>query len=146
MDGLKSKDPMPSGDRVLGKGQAACKIRRCTALPVNMHERTREVHSVQVNPDLRGQGFGTTLMHRVCREADNANVTLVLFVGAFDQRDDGMDDAALLKWYTANFGFVAIQPPTADQGALLARMPGSTPRILAMNPMARAMAAAKAKA
>jgi GNAT superfamily N-acetyltransferase len=145
MDAMKKTEVMPTGDRVLGQGQAACRIRRCTALPQKMWDRTREIHKLQVNPDLRGQGYGTTLMHRVCREADMQGITLVLFVGAFDRREGDMDNAALLKWYTSNFGFVVLQPETDIQDMMLARMPGSTPRTLALNPVTAAVQRAKAK-
>lgn len=148
MDGMKQvmtqrheRDPMPTGERQLGP--AVCRIRRCAALPAKMHDGTREIHKLVVPESVRRQGYGTTLMHRVCREADKAAITLVLFVGAFGREED-MDDVKLLEWYTSQFGFVVLQGKTDDQQMMLARMPGSTPRVLSMNPVARAIAASKA--
>lgn len=139
MDGVKKQvkqDLMPTGERQLGP--AVCRIRRCAQLPEHMQEATREIHRLIVPDHVRHQGYGTTLMHRVCREADAAGITLVLFVGSFGREED-MDDAALLKWYTESFGFVVLQAKRDDQEVMLARMPGSTPRTLSMNPVARAI-------
>lgn len=141
MDGMK-KDPMPTGERQLGP--AVCRIRRCASLPAKMQEATREIHRLVVHDHVRHQGYGTTLMHRVCREADAAGITLVLFVGSFGREED-MDDTALLKWYTKSFGFVVLQAKTEDKEMMLARMPGSTPRVLSMNPVSRAIVTATQK-
>jgi predicted GNAT family acetyltransferase len=135
MDVMK-KDPMPTGERQLGP--AVCRVRRCAALPAKMQDVMREIHRLVVPDNVRHQGYGTTLMHRVCREADAAGITLVLFVGAFGREED-MDNDALLKWYTEQFGFVVLQTKTDNTDMMLARMPGSTPRVLSMNPVARAI-------
>lgn len=139
MDGMK----MPTGERQLGP--ATCRVRRSPSLPAKMQEATREIVKLHVPDSARRQGYGTTLMHRVCREADDANITLVLFVGAYGREED-MDNTLLLEWYTTQFGFVVLQPATDEQEMMLARMPGSTPRVLSMNPVSRAIVRATQEA
>jgi N-acetylglutamate synthase-like GNAT family acetyltransferase len=94
-----------------------------------MQARTREVKALVVDEAERGKGYGTTLMHKLAREADADNLVLVLMI----------DDEALAGWYE-QFGFALIQKEPA---LLMARPPGSTPRLLELNPVARVMALAR---
>lgn len=108
-------------------------IRPCTALPVKMRASTRELVSLHTDPAKRGQGFATSLMHRTCREADAAGVTLVLWPKSFGE-EPGPDDDKLVTWYQS-FGFQVIQ----SDPRLMARMPGSTPRFMELTPMSKAL-------
>lgn len=113
---------MNPGQRTLG--DATLTIGVCRALPNEMRAQTRELSALFVPIESRKAGHATELMHDVCSEADEAGITLVLFVNPFDEPD--LSRAQIADWYTRRFGFVPIQ---ADP-MLMARMPGSTPRYL----------------
>lgn len=113
---------MNPGLRTLGN--ATLTIGVCKALPPEMRPQTRELSGLSVPIESRRTGHATALMHDVCCEADEANITLVLFVQPFDDPDLGRTQLA--EWYSRRFGFMPIQ---ADP-LLMARMPGSTPRYL----------------
>lgn len=122
-------------------GGASCTIRKCMALPPHMRDGTREVHALRTDVGQRGRGFATTLMHKVCRQADEYNVTLVLFVDPF-LVDKGESEAtimgqdALEAWYCTTFGFQKIQ----QEPMMMARAPGATPRVgLRLAPITRAL-------
>lgn len=89
-----------------------------------MRTQTRELSALEVPVESRRAGHATALMHDVCSEADEAGITLVLFVQPFNDPD--MSRAQLAAWYARSFGFVPIQA----EPMLMARMPGSTPRML----------------
>jgi N-acetylglutamate synthase-like GNAT family acetyltransferase len=95
-----------------------------------MRAQTRELVHLFVPVEKRGEGQASTLMHQVCNEADQHGITIVLFANPYGDADLGRSQ--LIKWYAKEFGFIPIQadPP------LMARMPGSTPRML--SPVARA--------
>lgn len=131
MDGMR-KVKMETGDRKLGA--ATCRIRQCTALPERMRAGSRELTSLLVQADKRGQGYGTSLVHKVCREADAAGIVLILFPEPFDGSEWTKEQ--LVSWYETNFGFAIIQHQPAT---LMARMPGATPRMLALNPVAEGL-------
>lgn len=137
MDGMK-RGKMDTGDRKLGA--ATCRIRQCTALPERMRAGSRELTSLVVKHGERRKGFGTSLMHKVCREADGANIVLVLWPLAFDREESAMDDDQLIHWYESNFGFAIIQHTPQ---VLMARMPGATPRMLELKPINAALFTAK---
>jgi GNAT superfamily N-acetyltransferase len=88
-----------------------------------MHEKIREVIGVLVPADKRGQGYATTLMHKICREADDHGLTLFIKVEPFDNEPMTMEK--LTDWYGSSFGFAVIQVTPR----LMARMPWSTPSI-----------------
>ena len=119
------------GDRRLGP--ALCRVTHCAALPKHMHARTREVKALHVAPAERGKGYGTSLMHKLCREADADNMILVLMPRGF--ADAAWTDEQLAGWYE-QFGFQVIQ---REPAVLMARAPGSTPRLLALSPVAASM-------
>lgn len=128
------KKPMTPGPRAVGG--ASCHIRVCEALPMYMRPVTREVNILFTVPGERRKGYATTLMHLVSREADIANITLVLFLKPFDSEGTGMTAEDLEVWYTTNFGFQVIQ----HEPKLLARAPGTTPRTnLRLTPVTRAV-------
>lgn len=96
-----------------------------------MRKQTRELSALEVAPSSRNKGHATSLVFDVCAEADEHNITLVLFVQPFG--DIELSKGQLADWYAKRFGFAPIQ---ADP-LLMARMPGSTPRTL--NPIAQAV-------
>ena len=125
-------NPMPTGDRRLGA--ASLRIRQCQALPQAMRPRTRELCDLQVPPALRGQGLASALVHKVCAEADAAGLVLVLAVQPFGEAG-GLDADALRAWYAERFGFSLLQERPV---VMMARMPGATPRLLSLRPVAAA--------
>ncbi len=106
------------------RGAASLNIGVCKALPKEMQDKTRELSALEVPLHARNEGQATELMHEVCAEADNAGITLVLFVAPFGDID--LSRQQLADWYARRFGFVPIQA----EPILMARMPWSTPRVL----------------
>ena len=116
-------------------GPATCRVRRCNAMPSSLHESVREVSSVHVPASEQGKGYATTLMHKVCRDADAAGIVLVLWPQPYGD-DAAMSREQLCAWYEREFGFVVTQP----EPLMMARQPGATPRLLRLNPVIEAMA------
>jgi predicted GNAT family acetyltransferase len=114
-------------------GPSSCRVRQCTALPAHMRERTREVLSVFTPPARRGEGHASDLMKKVCSEADRHFITLVLFVNPFEPSGEveyhELKHEMLVNWYSTYFGFAVIQKAPV---VMMARAPGSTPRILSL--------------
>lgn len=104
---------------------ASLHIGDCKALPVRMRPVTREISGLHTDAADQGRGDATTLMHRVCREADDQGITLLVWPNPFGD-DMAMGRTQLIAWYARRFGFVQIQaaPP------MMARMPWSTPQTL----------------
>jgi N-acetylglutamate synthase-like GNAT family acetyltransferase len=115
-------------------GAATCRVRRTNAVPATMREGIREVACLQVPASEQGKGYATSLMHSVCREADAAGIVLVLWPQPFGDHI-AMGKTQLIDWYARTFGFQVIQPDPV----LMARMPGSTPRLLRLNPTIEAL-------
>lgn len=126
-------NPMPTGERKVGP--ARCRVRQCTALPERMRPRTREVVDVETPFEEQGKGYATTLLHKVCREADAANMVLVLSPQPFGDNIN-LSKEQLEQWYERSFGFQVIQHQPM---VLMARMPGATPRMLQLNPVIEAI-------
>lgn len=93
-------------------------VRICMALPNRMRLRTRELTKVHTKLDHQGQGHASDLLRMVCKEADEANMVLILFPQPYGD-DIALSRGQLIKWY-AGFGFQQTQqdPP------MMARMPG----------------------
>lgn len=127
---------METGDRKVGA--ASCRVRQTNAVPVRMQGRVREITKLEVLASEQNKGYGTSLMHKVCREADEANMVLVLWPMPFGD-NISLSKGQLAGWYEARFGFQAIQP----EPLLMARMPGATPRILNLNPVTEAIQRSK---
>ncbi len=106
-------------------GPASLRVDDCRALPKSMRPQTREITALQTPADAQQKGHASALMRAVCVEADSADITLILFPQPFGE-DIALSGGQLIEWYTRRFGFQQIQaePP------MLARMPGSTPRVL----------------
>lgn len=100
---------------------ATLNVTLCMGVPPKMRKDTREISRVYVPIADRKQGIGTALMHKVCQEADESNITLLLTC-----------DNALRRWYS-RFGFMVLQ----DSIGLLVRAPDSTPHLL--KPLDRAL-------
>lgn len=118
----------------LGKrryGAACLELRVSRALPAHMREKTRELRGLATPIEERNKGLATELMGFVTDEADDAGITLVLWVQPFGDVELGRSQ--LKGWYERRFGFQEIQA----EPLMMARMPGSTPRRL--NPLAKAM-------
>ena len=126
-------NPMPTGER--GVGPASLRVRQCTALPEHMRAKTRELVNVETPFAEQGKGYATTLLHKVCREADAAGLVLVLSPQPFGDNIN-LSKNQLEQWYERSFGFQVIQQ---EPMTLMARMPGSTPRMLVLNPVTEAL-------
>lgn len=103
---------MKLGERELGG--ATLMVNECTALPLHMRVKTREIGCVFVKEAERGKGLASKLMEHVCREADKADITLLLSC-----------PNSLRRWY-GRFGFMVLQ----DNIGLLVRQvahPEQTP-------------------
>ncbi len=129
----KQSNPMPTGQRRVG--HASCRVRQCTALPERMRAKTREIVDVETPYAEQGKGYATTLLHRVCREADDAGLVLVLSPQPYGDNINLSKDQ-LIDWYERSFGFAIIQHTPM---MLMARMPGATPRLLTLNPVTEAL-------
>lgn len=116
-------------------GAATCRVRRTNAVPAQMRDGIREVAALEVPVGEQGKGYATTLMHKVCREADAAGIVLVLWPQPFGDHISMTRDE-LVDWYGRAFGFQLIQEEPVQ---LMARMPGATPRLLALNPTMKAI-------
>ena len=103
---------------------ASCKISTCTAIPERMRAKTRELTHVDVPENLRKQGMATQLLTNVCDEADAHGITLLIFPEPFGTGPK-MSKDALMKWYSAKFGFTAIQA----KPVMMARAPFGSPRV-----------------
>ncbi len=112
-------------------GAATCKVGPSVQIPKRMRDRIVEMSGLFCPPEQRGQGFATELVHSVCREADDANYVVLIHVQPYGEI--GMSEAQLAEWYARTFGFAPIQV----KPLLMARMPGSTPRLL--TPIAQAV-------
>ena len=104
---------------------ATCKLVSSIALPVRMRPMVRELTMLYVPHDDRKKGYGSQLLHDVCREVDSQNLTLLLQV-------EESDKERLCAWYT-RFGFQPIQA----KPILMARVPGSAP--MAASPISSAI-------
>ena len=129
----KQSNPMPTGERRVGP--ATLRVRQCEALPLHLRPKTREIVNLETKFEEQGKGYATTLMHKVCREADAAGLVLVLSPQPWGDNIN-LSQAQLLDWYQRSFGF---QPVQTEPMVLMARMPGATPRLLTLNPVTEAM-------
>jgi hypothetical protein len=119
----KQVTPMEPGFRRVGA--ASCRIAVPTSMPANVQRRTREIVKLETAANKRGEGYATTLMHRVCAEADQMGFLLILRADPFpNEGEEYLSQSNLEGWYASRFGFQMIQ----EDIKLMARMPGSTPR------------------
>lgn len=127
MDGVK----MRTGWRRYGG--ARLYIRKCTALPEHMRDRTRELRSLETHAQSQQQGHATMLMLNTCAEADFNGVVLVLWPSPWGD-NIALSAEQLQDWYERRFGFKVIQK---EPVAMMARQVGATP--LSLNPISEAI-------
>lgn len=115
-------------------GASRCQIRAAEILPMHMRSGARMITDLFTEPGQTGKGYATTLMHRVCYEADLARMLLVLEPKPFDHAS--MSQEELEVWYSVRYGFQMIQL----EPMLFARMPGATPKVgLRLAPVTQAV-------
>lgn len=88
-------------------GHSSCQINKPTSLPEHMWRDFREVTHVQTPVEHRRGGEATVLMEKVCKEADEKRMMLLLIPEPYG--DIGMDREQLIAWYVNKFEFTPIQ-------------------------------------
>ena len=124
---------MKTGDRSVGP--AKLRVRQCPALPPALQKTTRELVNVETPFAEQGKGYMTTLIHKVCREADAANLVLVLTPQPYGDNIN-LSKQQLEEWYARSFGFHVIQ---REPMTLMARMVNGTPQALQLTPITEAL-------
>lgn len=124
---------MKTGDRSVGP--AKLRVRQCPALPPALQKTTRELVNVETPFEEQGKGYMTTLIHKVCREADAANLVLVLSPQPWGDNIN-LSKQQLEDWYARSFGFHVIQ---REPMTLMARMVNGTPQALQLTPVTEAL-------
>ena len=124
---------MKTGDRSVGP--AKLRVRQCPALPPALQKATRELVNVETPFAEQGKGYMTTLIHKVCREADAANLVLVLTPQPYGDNVN-LSKQQLEDWYARSFGFSVIQ---REPMTLMARMVNGTPQALQLTPVTEAL-------
>ena len=124
---------MKTGDRSVGP--AKLRVRQCPALPPALQKTTRELVNVETPFAEQGKGYMTTLIHKVCREADAANLVLVLTPQPYGDNIN-LSKQQLEDWYARSFGFHTIQ---TEPMTLMARMVDGTPQALQLTPVTEAL-------
>lgn len=124
---------MKTGERSVG--HATLRVRQCPALPPALQKTTRELVNVETPFAEQGKGYMTTLIHKVCREADAANLVLVLTPQPYGDNLN-LSKQQLEDWYSRSFGFHVIQ---REPMTLMARMANGTPQALQLTPVTEAL-------
>ena len=87
-------------------GPASLHLGYTQLVPAPVRGKLRELTSLSVARDARGQGAAAALMHEVCAQADAAGLALMVLVEPYDGAS--MDELQLSAWY-ARMGFKTIQ-------------------------------------
>lgn len=116
-------------------GAARCVVGANRSLPPKIRARVYEVSRLECDEAMRGNGYATALLTRICAEADAENKVLLLQPGAYGEAPP-VDDEALCKWYARRFGFKVIQTAPV---VLMAREPGAEPAAPELSPIAAAL-------
>ena len=124
---------MKTGDRSVGP--AKLRVRQCPALPPALQKTTRELVNVETPFAEQGKGYMTTLIHKVCREADKAGLVLVLTPQPYGDNIN-LSAQQLEDWYARSFGFCVIQTVPMT---LMARMINGTPKLMELAPLTKAL-------
>lgn len=124
---------MNTGSRSVGP--AKLRVRQCPALPATLQATTREIVNVETPFNEQGKGYATTLIHKVCREADAAGLVLVLSPQPYGDNIN-LSKQQLEEWYARSFGFHVIQTVPMT---LMARMVNGTPQALQLTPITEAL-------
>ena len=121
---------MKTGNRSVGP--AKLRVRQCPALPPALQKTTRELVNVETPFEEQGKGYMTTLIHKVCREADAAGLVLVLTPQPYGDNIN-LSKQQLEEWYARSFGFHVIQ---REPMTLMARMINGTPKAMELTHLA----------
>ena len=124
---------MKTGPRSVGA--ASLRIRQCPTLPPALQKNTREIVNLETTFAEQGKGYATTLMHKVCREADAVGLVLVLSPQPWGDNIN-LSNQQLEDWYARSFGFCVIQTVPMT---LMARMINGTPKLLELTPINEAL-------
>jgi hypothetical protein len=100
-----------------------------------LQKTTRELVNVETPFAEQGKGYMTTLIHKVCREADAANIVLVLTPQPYGDNIN-LSKQQLEEWYARSFGFHVIQ---TEPMTLMARMVNGTPKLMERTPITEAI-------
>lgn len=112
-------------------GAASLQVRISMGIPAHLRQNSREITKVHTQADQQQEGHATALLRKVCAEADEAGITLILWPRPYGD-EIALSQAQLIRWYARTFGFRQIQaePP------MMARAPWSTPLYLKPIPSA----------
>ena len=124
---------MKTGERSVG--YAKLRVRQCPALPPALQKTTRELVNVETPFAEQGKGYATTLIHKVCREADAAGLVLVLTPQPYGDNIN-LSKQQLEEWYARSFGFCVIQ---TEPMTLMARMINGTPKAMELTHLAASL-------
>jgi hypothetical protein len=138
MDAMKTSKytaPKLMGERTVGPARAVLRMPQ-VARGEGSLRNLRELAELQCTQ--QRCGFATTLVHAVCREADQHGIVLMLAPQPFGDHI-AMSKDQLVDWYAREFGFMEFQA----QPLLMARLPHSTPGKLQLKPLDAAVYQAK---
>jgi hypothetical protein len=132
MDAMTSKYTAPKliGARTLGPARLELRRPQFKDAPPNL----REIIELEVPSAEQRKGYGTSLVHAVCREADKYRFVLMLAPQPFGDHI-AMSKDELSVWYCEEFGFMPVQ----TEPLIMARMPGATPSKLTLKPLNAAL-------
>ena len=97
-------------------GDSTLRLTMSKAIPKDMQPGIREITSLYTSESSRGKGKASILLRKVCKEADNAGIVLLITPKPFD---NGLDQAELEQFYSRH-GFTKIQ----DTAVMMARQNG----------------------
>ena len=116
-------------------GPATLRVRQCPALPPALQKTTRELVNVETPFSEQSKGYATSLIHKVCREADKAGLVLVLTPQPYGDNIN-LSKQQLEDWYARSFGFAVIQ---TEPMTLMARMVNGTPKAMELTHLAESL-------
>lgn len=88
-------------------------------MPPEVAERIRWIRDVETQDGHKRKGWATKLMTKVCKEADAANMGLMLEPNGYGD----MPDIELQRWYYKHFSFITVQTSKKDLPCLMFRAP-----------------------
>ena len=97
-------------------GDSTLRLTMSKAVPKEIQPGIREITSLYTSESSRGKGKASELLRKVCKEADNVGIVLLIVPKPFD---DGLDQDALEQFYSRH-GFTKIQ----DEPIMMARQNG----------------------
>jgi hypothetical protein len=134
MNGYKRLSaPKLMGERTVGAARLKLSMPQVARSDVAF-KNLRELSQLEVPSTEQRKGYATTLVHSVCREADQHGIVLMLAPQPFGD-NIAMSMSELRDWYANEFGFMEFQ----SQPLLMARLPGSTPGKMQLRPLSASM-------